>query len=109
MDNKDLATKIFEGLIEIKVTLARHEALHERNTASLEHHVKRTDLAEDNIRLLQDHDAAFREELTSKISEELKPIKAHIAFVNGAIWALGIAGAIIIALHQLGIIQKLLA
>lgn len=88
MDNKRLEEKldkIVDDISEIKTTLAI-------NTASLETHIKRTEIAEENI---------------SKIQEDIKPIKSHVAFVKGAMWALGVTGGILFALQQMGILSKL--
>jgi hypothetical protein len=38
--------RILEEVQEIKLTLVRHEMLHQRNTESLEEHMRRTALAE---------------------------------------------------------------
>lgn len=88
MDNKRLEAKIdkmVEDISEIKITMAQ-------NTASLETHIRRTEIAEEQI---------------STIKDDIKPIKSHVAFVKGAIWSLGIVGAVILGLHELGIIDKL--
>lgn len=77
--------KMQDNMGEMKEILAR-------NTSDIEHHIKRTDLAEQNLELLR---------------EDLKPIKNHVSFVKGVMWALGIVGAFVMALHQLGILQKL--
>lgn len=72
--------RIIEDITEIKVTLAKHDVFHERNTDSLEHHIKRTDLLE----------------------------KSHNRFA-GAVAAATTIGALIYALHSMGILQKLLS
>lgn len=95
MDNNKL-DKILESLDKVKDDMSDMKVTMAANTATLEVHVKRTDLAEENIN-----------QLRTNITEELKPIKSHIAFVKGAIWALGITGAIILGLGELGILSKI--
>ena len=66
MDSNKLEEKLdkmHDDIVEIKVTMAR-------NTASLEHHVERTAIAEENI---------------SIIRKEMEPIKAHVNKVEGGI------------------------
>lgn len=89
MDNNEKLDKIVEDVNEIKVILAR-------NTSSLELHIKRTDLAEQNL-----------EQLRQEVSDDLKPIKEHINMVKGAMWLLGVLGAALLGLQQLGILNKL--
>lgn len=100
MDNKRLESKldkIVEEIAEIKQTLAV-------NTKELEIHVEGVILArEQNNILRQEMENRF-----DSVDSDLKPIKSHVAFVKGAIWSLGIAGAIVLGLNELGIIQKLL-
>lgn len=87
-DNK--LDKIQEDVTEIKVSLAEFKAethvILKTNTDSLVEHVKRTTLAEQRISTLEDRDNQFR----------------------GAWLALGFFSALILALHQLGILQRLL-
>lgn len=96
-------SNIREDIGDIKAILARHEVLHERNTESIEYHIKRTELAETRIEMLQQNDAALKDQ----ISEELAPIKAHINVLKGVGIALTIAGTILLGLKQLGILDKL--
>jgi hypothetical protein len=99
MDNKldkigEVIDTIKEDLVEIKVA---------QNTASLDTHIRRTDLAEEGIKLSREE----IEHLKNQMIEEFKPIKSHISFVKGAIWALGIAGAVILGLNELGVFKVL--
>lgn len=59
---------IDKKLGSIDVTLARQEV-------NLEHHIKRTSLAEENIQMLR---------------EELKPIEAHVNTMNNVFKAIGV-------------------
>lgn len=52
MDEQKL-DKIKDDVQEIKVTLAKMEVTLERNTGSLETHIKRTDLLEQKVELLK--------------------------------------------------------
>lgn len=88
--------KILEKITDIEKTLVRHEGYHERNTASLETHILRTNLLEKRIELLV---------------EEVDPIKTHVAVVGSVIKSgligLGILGSVLMGLHSMGILQKL--
>lgn len=95
MDNNKL-DKILESLDKVKDDMSDMKITMAANTATLEVHVKRTDLAEESINHLRE-----------SFIEELKPIKSHVSFVKGAIWALGISGALIFGLSQMGIFSKL--
>ena len=88
MDNKrleDKLDKIVDDISEIMQTMAA-------NTSSLEEHIRRTDIAESRI---------------NDVELELTPLKAHVAFVKGAAWSMGILGATLLGLSQMGILQKL--
>ena len=52
----------------------------------LQHHIRRTDLAEENVKLIRD-EMKFQ---NNGIKDELKPIKKHIAMVDGVVRFLGI-------------------
>lgn len=93
LDKVDLSLK------EIGQTLVRQEE-------NLKEHMRRTAIAEMNIEDLRQTDEDFRTEFSSKLDIEIKPFKAHIAFVKGAVWALGIIGATFVALEQSGILKK---
>ncbi len=101
MDNKidkilEKIDKLSDDMSDMKVTMAVNTTTLEANTATLEVHVKRTDLAEESIN-----------KLSNKLVEELKPVKAHIAFIKGVMWALGITGSILFGLQQMGLLSKL--
>lgn len=92
----EVLTRILEDISEIKQTLAV-------NTKELEIHVEGVQLArKQNDLLKEDMDARF-----DNLNEEIKPIKAHVSFVRGALWATGICGAVLLGLNELGILQKL--
>ena len=80
MDNNQLLSRLLDSqqgmandINEIKILLAKQEE-------SLRYHIKRTDLAEDNMALLRD---------------ELKPIKNHVALVNAVLRIFGAFAAIV--------------
>lgn len=81
----DKLDKMQEDISDIKTTMAV-------NTSSLETHIKRTDLAEKRMEDQEDR---------------IKPLEKHMAFMKGAIWAIGITGTILYALQQMGILSKL--
>lgn len=93
-DNK--IDQILEKVNDIEKVLIRHELLHERNTESLETHIKRTNLLEKQL---------------NKIEDEINPIKTHVAIINSSVKVIltvaSIIGAIILGLNSLGILQKL--
>lgn len=78
--------RLLDNSAEQGATLARHEALHERNTASLEEHVRRTDLLE--VRLEQHAEAQGK-----RLDEALLPIKAAKFLLAMAAGVATIAGA----------------
>lgn len=81
--------KVQEDVNEIKVILAR-------NTASLEEHMKRTAIAEERIELVQE-----------QMTEQIEPIRKHVIMVNTAMKLVAGAGALILFLNELGILDKL--
>ena len=72
---EDKLDKIGDRLSAIDNTLTR-------NTTSLEHHIKRTDLLEEQV---------------AKVTESIEPIKRHVAMVNGGVKLLSILAAILAA------------
>lgn len=89
-NNERLFTKldiIQDDVSEIKVTLAR-------NTTSLEAHMLRTALAEENLNILKQE----------VIDQNLK-LNHHISMVKGAAWVLSAMGALLMSLHSMGIIK----
>jgi hypothetical protein len=95
---EDRLDRMTEEIAEMNKTLAV-------NTKQLEIHIEGVKLArEQNNILKEDIDNRFNELL----EQHIKPINKHIAFVQGAMWALGIVGASIFALQQMGILQKLI-
>lgn len=67
----DNQAKMSEDIVDMKVLLAKQEE-------SITYHIKRTDLAEENMVLLRE-----------QMSIDLKPIKSHVAFVNTALKIVG--------------------
>jgi len=95
-DISDKLDKIVEDIGEIKQTLAV-------NTKELEIHVKGVIQAQERNDLLkQDMEIRFE-----NLNADIKPIKSHVSFVQGAFWAMTVCGAILIGLNELGILQKL--
>lgn len=86
MKISERVTKIQDDIVDIKITMAR-------NTDALEEHIKRTALAEQNI---------------DKIMIAIQPIQKHVAFVQGAIWMLGIVGVLLYGLFEMGILNRFL-
>lgn len=46
MEDNNKTDKILEAISEVKITLARHGVLHEKNTEDLAEHIRRTELLE---------------------------------------------------------------
>lgn len=81
--------KVQEDVNEIKVILAR-------NTTSLEEHMKRTAIAEERIELVQE-----------QMNVQIEPIRRHVITVNTAIKLIAGAGAVLLFLNELGLLNKL--
>lgn len=81
--------RISEDMTDVKVILARQEE-------NISHHIKRTDLLEENVELLRD-----------EMRKDLSPIKRHVQTVNNLLLFIGAAGGIILFLNELGILKKL--
>lgn len=75
--------KVQEDIGAIKIIMAR-------NTVSLEEHMKRTALAEQNIQLIQN---------------EMEPIKDHVKFVNKFMKVMSAIFVGLVALKELGVFQ----
>ena len=74
MDNwtKEVLNEIKQDIKEIRKSQAQTEK-------DLFTHIKRTDIAEENIKLLR---------------EEFKPVKSHVTRVNGIIWFISFVGTV---------------
>lgn len=101
MDNNNKLEKLSDSVNELKIHVARQDVNFERLndilsrlTDSVEIHVKRSDTMEELLRL-------YKEEM----SEELTPIKNHMAFVKGASWMLSGVVAVVVILHELGLLK----
>jgi hypothetical protein len=112
-DLMDKVDKILEELNEIKVVLGRHQVLHEKNSESLDYHIKRTDNAEKYIKEVYEEVHVIEEKLENKISKlssefhkEKNSGVNRRAFYKGAAWIIGIIFAIIIAILQTGIFRR---
>jgi hypothetical protein len=81
-------TKIMDDIVDMKVLLAKQEE-------NLAYHVKRTDLAEENIKLLR-----------AQLEKDLAPVKSHVALVNAA---LKIVGGLSVALSITVSVVKLIS
>ncbi len=88
--NKNLDDKldaIQEDLTEIKTHLAVY------NT-QLEIHIKRSETLEEKLELDME-----------KMNQEIKPLISHVSMVQGAFWILGVLGAVLLGLQQLGLLD----
>lgn len=73
----DSQSKMSEDITDIKVILAKQEQ-------NIEHHVKRTDLAEENTELLR-----------KQMITELRPLKSHVTFINNILKVIGGLGFLV--------------
>jgi chromosome segregation ATPase len=71
--------RIYEKLDKIEERLNSIDITLERNTVSLEHHIRRTDLLQDS---------------SQNLSAQLEPIKTHVTKVQGGLQLLGAIAAI---------------
>lgn len=98
--------KLADDIVELKVSVAKQEVnltnqnkTLDRLTDSVELHIRRTAALEDMVELV-------RSEIDAKIESEIKPIKTHVHFVKGAIWAAGIVITALGALYKSGVLHK---
>lgn len=92
-----------QDIAEIKKTINENTIQLAVNTKQLEIHIEGVRLArEQNDLLKKDFDTRFE-----ALNSDIKPIKNHVSFVKGALWALGICGALLLGLNELGILSKL--
>ena len=106
-DTQQFRDSITESITEIKINQAKHEASQDRMneilaklTISVEYHIQRSDNLEELVNL-------YKKENDQNLATELAPIKSYIAFIKGCTTTLAIVGALTLALHQMGILQKL--
>ena len=107
--------QLVDDVTELKIVLAKQELNSERQneildrlTSSVEHHIERTDKLEELVSLLREEAIKNASNIKSEVHQELIPIKNHIAFIKGAAYALGVVGAVLLGLNQLGILGKIL-
>jgi signal recognition particle GTPase len=101
MDKINKLEKLNDTVNELKVHVAKQDINFERLndilsrlTDSVEIHVKRSDTMEELLRLYK-----------VEMAEELTPIKNHLAFVKGASWMLSGVVAVVVVLHELGLLK----
>lgn len=107
--------QLIDDVTELKILIAKQEINSDRQneildrlTSSVEHHIERTDKLEELVSLLREEAIKNVASIKSEVHSDLIPIKSHIAFIKGAAYALGVIGAIILGLNQLGILSKIL-
>lgn len=79
--------KILDKLTEHSIILARHTILHEQNTKDLEHHIKRTDLLEADLK-------KAREDLEEELEEATAPFQAIKTLAKYAGYLTAISSAV---------------
>lgn len=89
--------KLLENMTEIKVTLAKHEILHEKTTVILENHIEKEDEILQRIKELEQVDLLMHREF----QKEIEPFKQKMAMLKGAIWVISIASGILYGLYQI--------
>jgi hypothetical protein len=98
---------VIRDVNDIKVSQVRHESQQDhmnqilgKLTESVEYHIKRTDTLEELVSL-------YKSDSDTNLTKELEPIKSHINILKGITYAVTAVGAILMALHQMGILQRL--
>lgn len=106
--------QLIDDVTELKILIAKQEINSDRQneildrlTSSVEHHIERTDKLEELVSLLREEAIKNVASIKSEVHSDLIPIKNHIAFIKGAAYAIGVVGAIILGLNQLGILGKI--
>ncbi len=110
--------KIADDIVDLKITAAKQNEILERLTDSVEYHIKRTDALEDLHAIIKEEmiHAQSEQKLTKALLESM--IKSQEArataktnllknTISTAMATLGVVGAVLLALHELGILQKL--
>lgn len=107
--------QLIDDVTELKILIAKQEINSDRQneildrlTSSVEHHIERTDKLEELVSLLREEAIKNVATIKSEVHADLIPIKNHISFIKGAAYTLGVVGAIILGLNQLGILSKIL-
>jgi flagellar motor component MotA len=88
--NKNLDDKldrIQDDVNEIKTHLAVYNQ-------QLVIHIKRSETLEEKLELDME-----------KMNQEIKPLISHVSMVQGAFWILGVLGAVLLGLQQLGLLD----
>lgn len=67
----------------------------------LAHHIRRTDLAEENLKLIRQEAAHQNQSLSASI----QPIKRHVAMMEGALKLLGVLSIVFTILKLIGIFK----
>lgn len=88
--------KITEDVTDIKVAQARIEVSQDFTKVIMDKHIKRTDLAEQNIELLRD-----------ELRQELKPVKKHVERINNLFKFAVAVGGLLVFLNEMGWLKKL--
>lgn len=89
MNNEKMIERALKKLDQIDERISSIDKTLERNTASLEVHIRRTEIAEDAIKDLR---------------TDLKPVESHVSLMNGifkAMSALGIITGLVIGAIKL--------
>ena len=83
--------KLTDDIVDVKVILAKQEE-------NIKHHIKRTDLLEENVEILRD-----------EMRKDLRPIKKHVQSVGNLLKFVGATGALLLFLKEIGIFFKILS
>jgi len=83
MDSK--LDRIITKLDKIENHLSSVDITLESQRKDLEHHIFRTDLSEENLEMLRNE---FKETIKA-LKSELRPVKAHVAFMDAALKIIG--------------------
>ena len=104
--------KIAEDVNDIKITMVKQEANLSNLTKSVEHHIKRTDDLQELVTSVKNDHDTFKHysKLQDKLSEERTTYKTKAIWLvlKTILATLTSAGATLLALHELGVLDNLL-
>ena len=104
--------KIAEDVNDIKVTMVKQELNLANLTKSVEHHIKRTDDLQILVTSVKNDHDTFKHysELQDKVNNERTSYKTKAIWLvlKTILTTLTTAGALILALHELGILDNLI-
>lgn len=110
--------RIIDTITELKMSSVKHNEILEKLTESVEYHIKRTDALEDLHAIMKEEIIRIRSEneLTKRLLEaNIKSQEDRHKAKSDLMWntfktifyTLSVVGTVLLALHKLGIFEKL--